>query len=558
MRQSLIDHPPVDRLQQAVKIIETAQKDGMYHENPDHLFLLAIRDFFEADGCILIRNGSEDFNLASKKVLGQGPDWKITIDLQFDKGILWNCFQEKRVLEVSDPTEWPEYAPEIDAIKETKSQFMVCSPIQSHGKKFGVLALINPKNYFIETQDKTLFLVFSTALADQIHFSLLLSEARAVDSDLQVSRLQLLKSRNILRTVFDHIPESFYLVDTEYKLEAINLSRANRVGKPPRELVGKTCYEVLFGLSAPCAECIVPHTLETGTSSYVNGLRRGGEKSPREWDISSYPVMDKNGKIQEVILLEQDITERHKLEAELIQSEKLIAVGQLAAGVAHEINNPLTSILANAQLILLDLDPSQTDLIESVKLIEMAGIRATNVVKNLQGLVRKEDYEFLPVDLNESIQSSLMLVSHEFISRQISIRFTRGEDMPMILASANHLQGIWINLLMNAIEAIGDKKGEIKIDTLYDGENFYVEIKDTGAGINEENLDRIFEPFFSTKKTGQGTGLGLSLVKRIIQAHAGQILVESSPGNGARFTIVLPERSEKDIRFSPKVDLGLI
>ena len=125
--------------------------------------------------------------------------------------------------------------------------------------------------------------------------------------------------------------------------------------------------------------------------------------------------------------------------------------------------------------------------------------------------------------------------------------------------SENHLQGVWINLLINSIEAIDSEKGEIKIATLYDEGKFYVEIKDTGMGISEENLSRIFEPFFTTKKSGRGTGLGLSLARRIIRAHGGQIHVESSTGEGTRFTIMLPERHEQDVGVisegRPGVDL---
>ena len=130
--------------------------------------------------------------------------------------------------------------------------------------------------------------------------------------------------------------------------------------------------------------------------------------------------------------------------------------------------------------------------------------------------------------------------------------------MPLVVASSDHLQGVWINMLMNAIEAIGSQNGEIKIATLYDEDKFYVEIKDNGMGISDDNLGRIFEPFFSTKRSGRGTGLGLSMAKRIIQAHDGQIFVESAPGQGSRFTIILPPRTAEQLYEISKGDLGLI
>lgn len=446
----------------------------------------------------------------------------------------------------------------LDSVKRIEPQFIVCGPVQNHELTYGVIGLVNPKNYTSNTGDMILFQLFLTALASQYQYSSLSKEMRAVDQDLKVNRLQLLNSRNALRSLFDNIPDSFYMVDTSYHLEAVNLSRANRAGKPPRELVGKLCYQALFGLDQPCASCLVKDVIETGMPGHLYGHNWTTEKNPREWDIKCYPVTSGDRKTVQVILLEQDVTEKRKMESDLIQNEKLLAMGQLAAGVAHEINNPLTSILANSQMLLLDIDPEQNELVESVTLIEMAARRATKVVENLQTMVRREKFEFLPMDLNESIQNALMLVSHEFMSRQISIRFTPGAGMPRIVASGDHLQGVWINLLMNAIEAIEEFPGEIKIGTLFDSETFYVEIKDSGMGIPEEDLEKIFEPFFSTKKSRRGTGLGLSLAKRIIQAHDGQIQVESAPNQGTRFTIVLPSRTAEELARVSKGDLGLI
>jgi signal transduction histidine kinase len=183
----------------------------------------------------------------------------------------------------------------------------------------------------------------------------------------------------------------------------------------------------------------------------------------------------------------------------------------------------------------------QEENIESVKLIEMAAVRATQVVKNLLGLVRKDQFEYEPMDLNESIERALILVSHEFLSHEIKVTFDRGEKIPLYFGSTTDLQGVWINLLLNAIEAIGDQKGEIKITSHYEEGKFYVEVRDTGSGITDANLDKIFEPYFTTKRSGKGTGLGLSISKRTVQGHGGQIMVDSSPGTGARFTISLPE-----------------
>lgn len=548
----------VDPLLQVMRLIDQAQKQSEIETNPDPPFMRAMRDYFETDGVVALVFDGGDNGRVTKMELHRGSEWRITNGLDFEKGLLFGTLKTGTIQEFSSPATNKGFYPVLDCVKDLTSQFMVCGPVEHCAKKYGVIGLINPRNYFVNSKDKILFQLFLTSLSNQYYASMIMREMRAVDEDLHVSRQQLLNSRNALRSLFDNIPDSFYMVDTNYRLKAVNLSRANRLGKPPRELVGKKCHEALFGLAEPCDECLLKEVISTGKPMQLVHHTWLLEKRPREWDINCYPVTNADGNIEQVILLEQDVTDKRKMEEDLIQNEKLLAIGQLAAGVAHEINNPLTSILANSQMLMLDLDPEQNELLESVTLIEMAARRATKVVENLQSMVRKERFDLQRLDLNESIQNALMLVSHEFMSRQISIRFTPGSGMPLIVASGDHLQGVWINLLMNAIEAIGDVPGEIKIATLFDDGKFYVEIKDSGAGIPEEYLDKIFEPFFSTKKARHGTGLGLSLAKRIIQAHDGQILVESAPDQGTRFMIILPEKTADELYSISKGDLGLI
>jgi two-component system NtrC family sensor kinase len=258
-----------------------------------------------------------------------------------------------------------------------------------------------------------------------------------------------------------------------------------------------------------------------------------------EWEISTYPIRDESGEVVQAILLEQDVTEKRRLEATLAQSEKLAAVGQLAAGVAHEINNPLTAILANAQMLQREL-PAQDDRQELVELITEAGHSATQVVRNLLDLAREEQYEFTPTNLNETIRRALALIQHETMHQPLQVSFIAADDLPLILGSQDHLTGVWINLITNAIDALEDKGGEIRILTLQAGDEVQVHVIDTGVGIPPESLSRIFEPFYTTKTTGRGTGLGLSICDRTVKLHGGRILVNSQLGKGTEFIVVLP------------------
>lgn len=547
-----------DRLRQAIEMIDAAQIAGLSDPNPDHACIKAIRDFFECDGCIFIQPDHNSKGLATKKEIGSTRGWKITSGIPFHSGLLYATYKENVLKEINDPQGYTEYDQSVDGLTHGEAQFLVSNAIQSHTVKFGVLALINPRNYFMNTQDRLLLHLFSTALAGQLHTTSVLAELQVKDADLQVNRIQLLKSRNILRSIFDNLPDALFVVDPDFIIRAVNKTKADLVGMPPQELVGKRCYEVFYGAEKPCLECLVPETIRTRQSQRTLAHHRESQQDRNMRDVFSYPVINEENQVELVILLEQDVTEKRELMSELNQAEKLIAAGQLAASVAHEINNPLTAILANAQMLRLDLKTDQTDLLESVQLIEMAAQRAKNVVDNLSGIVRKDEYVFHPVDINESIQSALQLVSHEFLSRKITIRFTGGENMPELLASHDHLQGVWINLLLNAIEAIGEQPGEIMIETLFNEGKYYIEFRDTGEGISDEDLDKIFTPFFSTKKKKKGTGLGLTLVSRIIHSHAGQILVESTPGQGARFTIVLPARTPEEVKASGNLLLDVI
>ena len=248
----------------------------------------------------------------------------------------------------------------------------------------------------------------------------------------------------------------------------------------------------------------------------------------------------------QVILFEQDVTDKRNLEANLVQSEKLAAVGQLAAGVAHEINNPLAAIIANAQILLQETPQENIDLVDSLKLIEKAGIRASQVVRNLLGIARKENLEFEPIDLNETIKSALSLIQHELLKRPITVKLTLKEGLPLVMASRDHLQGVWINLFLNAIDAMDAtdrQEGLLSISTEYQDSLFTIIIADNGKGIEQEKLNRIFEPFFTTKSIGRGTGLGLSVCLRAIKQHQGNIQVDSTPGEGTRFIITIPGQS---------------
>jgi two-component system NtrC family sensor kinase len=242
----------------------------------------------------------------------------------------------------------------------------------------------------------------------------------------------------------------------------------------------------------------------------------------------------------------QDLDEAYRdlrtTKAQLFQTAKLSAIGELAAGIAHEIRNPLTTIIGDAQLLMVDMKPGDPGY-ESLKAIERSGYRATKVVRNLLSFSRQEEYEFTTIDINESINNALSLIAYQVERSRISIVKDLAEGLPLVSGSAHHLEEVWINLLINARDAIPAKReGEIRITSRLNGtgEAVQVLISDNGSGIPEASLDRVFDPFFTTKEVGKGTGLGLYITYNIVMQHNGLIKIDSKEGEGTTVTVTLP------------------
>jgi two-component system NtrC family sensor kinase len=235
--------------------------------------------------------------------------------------------------------------------------------------------------------------------------------------------------------------------------------------------------------------------------------------------------------------------ELRKTQAELIQAGKLAAVGELADGVAHEINNPLTSILGRAQLLLTQkyrksLSPK---VIHHLKVIEEQAIRAAKITRNLSGFSRPSEGSFQPLEVNQAIENALSLIERQLFLSDIEVIKKLKPNLPKVLGNETQLQEVFLNLILNARDAMPDK-GKLTISAQPKDKEKFVEIafRDTGCGITGENLEKIFTPFFTTKKEKKAVGLGLSISYRIIKNHNARIEVESKPNKGATFRIKLP------------------
>jgi len=240
------------------------------------------------------------------------------------------------------------------------------------------------------------------------------------------------------------------------------------------------------------------------------------------------------------LIVMEDITEKTGLEDQLLQAEKLSSLGLLAAGIAHEVNTPITGISSYAQMLLKNTPDgdARKPLLEK---IEKQTFRAAEIVNGLLNFARINGSEYTDLDLNQLIRESLALLDHQFRQNHIDVAYLPGETIPRIYGNAGKLQQVFVNLFLNARDAM-PSGGTLRIETSKNDTMVVVDIHDTGVGISAENIRKIYDPFFTTKSTGRGVGLGLAITYGIVQEHGGRILVDSAPAQGTHFRLKLPTR----------------
>ena len=267
---------------------------------------------------------------------------------------------------------------------------------------------------------------------------------------------------------------------------------------------------------------------------------------------SLFLLQDEDGQLIGTAGIFKDITEKKHLEAKLkaaqarlVEASKMRALGELVAGVAHELNNPLMASQTILHVILNNLQKGSPER-ERLELIHKCNDRIEKIVEHLREFSRQTRPEFRELDINQPIENALMITGQQLLNHNISIVRRLSEDLPEILGDSNQLEQVFLNLISNARDAMDEVQGVKKLTicsyfTEDDGApSVAVSVKDSGTGITEENLDKVFEPFFSTKPVGKGTGLGLSLCFGIIEAHGGRLEIKSRPGKGAEVKIILP------------------
>src|SRR3990170_1095829 len=355
---------------------------------------------------------------------------------------------------------------------------------------------------------------------------------------------QVLRGKQEWEQTFDSITDLICLIDPEYRLIRVNRALAQKLGMKPEQIIGKKCHQVFHNrLDSPCPECA--HRQAMATKKPFT-LEMKGTSGDEVFLISAFPRFSSKGEFIGSVYVLRDVTEQKRLREQLVQSEKMAAVGQLVSGVAHELNNPLAGVMGYSQLLLMNngLDSKTQSYLNK---ISKESDRAKNIVNNLLTFARKHKPEKKYLDINTILDQTIELRAYDLKVSNIQVQKNLDLELPKTMADFNQLQQVFLNIMNNAQQAIQESKGkgEIRIRTEKAGEMIRIILEDNGPGIPEENLNKIFDPFFTTKEVGRGTGLGLSISYGIIQQHGGKIYARSILGQGATFVIELPVLKEE-------------
>ncbi len=335
------------------------------------------------------------------------------------------------------------------------------------------------------------------------------------------------------RALVDEISDGYFVLQ-DRRFVYVNKTFANIVGYGPEEIIGRDFSFFIDLASYPRLEQMV---LGDGSQPYYQEefflKTRDGVNVPVEIRITRTYTDDQLS----LVGICRDIRERKALWDKMMRTEKLASLGGLIAGIAHELNNKLTPVLAYAELMEdSDLDPQNRRRIET---IAKSGMGAKKIVQSLLLFTRQEKPQKKYVDINEVIHNALNLLHYQFKDDNVALRVDLSPDLPDLLADFHQMEQVFLNIIKNAFEAMEGAGGELSVRSFKDDTNVIVEVTDTGTGIQPDTIPLIFDPFFTTKEEGKGTGLGLSLCHGIIQEHGGDISVTSGQGR-TTFLIRLP------------------
>lgn len=444
--------------------------------------------------------------------------------------------------------------PQISYFNENEEEFLLrskkhkaeyVSPLHINGEVKGAIIVgTNDRENFNETKAS---LVDAATQMAAMSVNLSAHYESAINTSINQAKEE---HRKFTESVLDALPVSLYVIDKDYRIVTWNRHREVGVqGIPRDEVIGRDVFQVLSKYPQGRLKKEFERAFTTGRIERIEQQTINDDGSTRHWLVSKVPMFDeKTGEVTHVITVGEDITVRVEAIHAVGRAEKLAAVGRLAAGVVHEINNPLATIAACAEALeqrvgenVFGESEEVDDLREYLGLIKSEAFRCKSITTGLLDFSRVRTGNRHQIDVGEVIRSSANLISHQGRGNNIEFNFDIDEQLPMIYADSGQIQQAVIALATNAIDAMPDG-GMLTFRTFSQSNRMVIEIEDTGIGIAPEDMSKIFEPFFTTKEVGKGTGLGLAVCYGIITEHGGRVSVRSNVGKGTTFSIFLPNK----------------
>ncbi len=435
-----------------------------------------------------------------------------------DPGLVARSLGRERLELVRDSGDAP-----TELVSGVQAESAAAVPLRAHGVVVGTLVIADPRGGVFNPEDLRLLSTVAN------HAAVALANARFFE--------MVRHAKEQWETAFDALHEGIAVVDEGGRVLRANRSLAQMLDRPVAAVVGEELLPALVGQATESTELLAA----ARRGEQAAALVARSDRLQRTLRLNAARIAGA-GPERSVVVLVEDVTDQQAMESQLIQSEKLAAVGQLVSGVAHELNNPLTSIAGLAEFLLeqQELGPKDRD---HLQVIHEQAERAGRIVRNLLTFARKGPGERARVNLNDVVQRTLLLMSYDLKLKDIRTEKNLGSGMPDVVGDRHALQQVVLNLVTNAAHALaGNEAGRprtIRINTWFD-QRVRLRVADTGPGIPEEVLPHLFTPFFTTKEPGHGTGLGLSITYSIVEAHGGQITVERPPEGGAAFLVELP------------------
>jgi two-component system NtrC family sensor kinase len=418
---------------------------------------------------------------------------------------------------------YPELAGEL--------QSMAIAPLYKRAAVHGLLLVGSSQKKAYAREE----LSFLQHLADHLTIS------------IQNSRLykEVSRAQQGWEATFKAVTDPILLLDLDYNILLDNGRQMPDMTSEQGNNKGLKCYTRLYGRDMPCEECPMT-TLKKDPKPVFKRLETD---SGQVLDLFYYPVLDEDRRLTAVTHIIKDVTQKTNMEAKLMHSARLAAIGEMAAGVAHELNSPMTVIIGTAQLIHREFE-NRPEVREPLEDIVNCGLRCKRIIQNLLTFSRQDHLPMAETDLNEEIDRVLHVIYYQIDRNQISIVKSLDPNLPLTKANGRQIQQVLTNLLINARDALSgvdrDKVIEVRshAEDSKEGQWILISVKDNGVGIPAKNLQRVFTPFYTSKEETKGTGLGLSVSLGIAEAHGGSLEVESTYGAGSCFTLRLPVRKD--------------